>query len=766
MPRSSRTAPPPEETSSLWSSLAPETKQSVVAVVFFVLASLFLLSFFGVAGTVGEGIEYLLTHIFGWDRFLVPLLLFVIGGTCLFPEHNPLSRWNYIGFGLFFLCFNALLNVLLTQQQGPSGVEGIDVTLAGGWIGLSAPLTYGVGFWGAIIVLSSGLLIAVVLAFNTSLRQVVGVHTHLTGWFGEKMHHHSSSPIEEIEEEVVEEVVEEEGEELEEEPEEETAPVPIKKERLVRSAPVEEDEVEETVLTTKKRRMVSIPMDLLDHRIGKANAGDVDKNREIIERTLRQFGVDVEMADTATGPTLTQYSLRPAQGVKLAKIVNLQNDLALALAAHPIRIEAPIPGKSLVGVEVPNQKIATVCLRELLESKEFAERKTPLSIPLGKDVSGTVSVIAIEKMPHLLVAGATGSGKSVCINTIIVSLLYQNGPDDLKLILVDPKRVELVAYEGIPHLLTPPILKTEDTINALKWTVREMERRLDVLSKFGARDITSYNERSEEKMPKIVVIIDELADLMTTSGREVETSIIRIAQLARAVGIHLILATQRPSVDVITGIMKANVPGRIAFSVASQMDSRTILDLSGAEKLLGRGDMLFISAELSKPKRLQGAFISEEEVARVVSFLKEKGAPDYNYAITEAPRSTSIVEGGGGDDPLLAEATRVVVESGKASTSLLQRRLKIGYSRAARIIDLLEEQGVIGPGDGAKPREVLLDRFEQEEDVAGDEADEEVEETEEADVEEEGEEIEEEEDETQDASLSRNSQPPSPHLPF
>jgi S-DNA-T family DNA segregation ATPase FtsK/SpoIIIE len=346
-----------------------------------------------------------------------------------------------------------------------------------------------------------------------------------------------------------------------------------------------------------------------------------------------------------------------------------------------------------------------------METKAFTKEATGLSVPLGKDVSGNPWIIDLAKMPHMLVAGSTGSGKSVCLSTLILALLYQNGPDDLKLILVDPKRVELTAFTGIPHLLVPPIINVDDTVNALKWTVREMERRLDVLSKFGARNIDAYNARSEERMPKIVVVIDELADLMSSSGREVEATIVRIAQMARAVGIHLVLATQRPSVDVITGLIKANIPGRIAFAVASQMDSRTILDMAGAEKLLGRGDMLFTCAELAKPKRIQGAYASTEEIERVVAFLRQKGEPDYNLAITEITKAGTVFDVADSDEPLFEEGVRYVIQAEKASTSFLQRRLKIGYSRAARMIDLMEEAGVVGPGDGAKPREILVESW-------------------------------------------------------
>ena len=545
------------------------------------------------------------------------------------------------------------------------------------------------------------LVVSVLLLFNTSLRSVFSVHRHVFGWWGERRHRIRNGTEETEETKGTEDVEEDTQEVAEDEVVEESG----FKKKAMTAAPVEQ------VLSSKLRRKIEIPFDLLEYRANKASAGDIVRSREIIQKTFLQFGIDVEMGDTSVGPTVTQYTLRPANGVKLARIVGLQNDLALALAAHPIRIEAPIPGKALVGIEVPNQAVATVALRELLESKEFRRRESNLSFPLGKDVAGVPWVPRLDKMPHMLVAGATGSGKSVCLNTIIVSFLYQNGPDDLKFIFVDPKRVELTVYDGIPHLLVPPITKVEDTVNALKWAVREMERRLDMLSKFGVRELDSYNAKAEAKIPKLVIVIDELADLMSSSRHEVEGLIVRIAQMARAVGIHLVLATQRPSVDVITGIIKANIPARLAFAVASQVDSRTILDCSGAEKLVGRGDMLYSSAELAKPKRLQGAYVSEKEIERVVGFLKQAGAPDYNYNITEREGTGTIFDSKDSEEPLLEEAIAIVVEAGKASTSLLQRRLKVGYSRAARIIDKLEEHGIVGPQDGAKPRGVLVEEW-------------------------------------------------------
>ena len=425
------------------------------------------------------------------------------------------------------------------------------------------------------------------------------------------------------------------------------------------------------------------------------------------------------MADVSVGPTVTQFTFRPSEGIKLSKITNLSNDLALALAAHPIRIEAPIPGKHLVGVEVPNQAKA-MTLREMLLSKVYKERKHNLMVALGKDVAGDTIFDDVTKMPHMLVAGATNSGKSVCLNSLIVSLMYQNNPDDLRFIMVDPKRVELPVYNGIPYLMAPVITDVGKTVNALKWCLNEMDRRFDILSKSGKRNIQTYNETAKLRMPYIIFVIDELADLMVAASKDIEGMIIRLAQMARAVGIHLILATQRPSVDVITGLIKANMPARIAFSVASGTDSRTILDSLGAEKLLGRGDMLFINAERSKPVRLQGAFLSDLEIKRIVRYIKDKGGEPRlcrNYNRRQKVKGIGGVglDGTKGDeDEMLHEAKETVVNMGKASASLLQRKLRIGYARAASILDQLEELGVIGPANGAKPREIMISEAQME----------------------------------------------------
>ncbi|HXE10441.1 MAG TPA: DNA translocase FtsK, partial [Verrucomicrobiae bacterium] len=425
----------------------------------------------------------------------------------------------------------------------------------------------------------------------------------------------------------------------------------------------------------------------------------------------------VEMEGANIGPRVTQYTMKPPTGVKLTKITALENNLALDLAAHSIRMEAPIPGKRAVGIEVPNVKSATVRLSSILTSPQWQDQPSPLSFAIGKDISGAPVVADLSKMPHMLVAGQTGSGKSVMINTILTSLLYRNSPADLKLILVDPKRVELKPYDDIPHLLTPVIVEPEKCISALKWATAEMERRYRALSEAGKRNIGEYNAlKQEEGMPYIVIVIDELADLMMMAARDVEALIVRIAQKARAVGIHLVLATQRPSVDVITGLIKANVPGRIAFTTQSQVDSRTIIDQVGAEKLLGEGDMLLLTSEMPKPRRLQGALIDEKEIGKVMDFIRMQRPPQYDDEVVSQPVQLNgkggIISGGGGgqdaDDDMWQEAVQVVIENRKASTSLLQRRLRIGYGRAARLIETMEEQGIIGHADGSRPREVLV----------------------------------------------------------
>lgn len=434
------------------------------------------------------------------------------------------------------------------------------------------------------------------------------------------------------------------------------------------------------------------------------------KNSRIIEETMRNFNIDAKVTKVNTGPTVTCYELIPEPGVRLNKIVSLQDNLAFSLATQDIRILAPIPGKTAVGIEIPNSKKSPVFLREIIDSEQFKNLPYDIPLPLGKNVTGELLISAIEEMPHLLIAGATGSGKSVCINTIILSILYKSSPKDVKMILIDPKVVELSNYNEIPHLLIPVVTNPKKAASALAWAVDEMERRYKIFAKNSVRDIKSYNaveSPDAEKLPKIVIIIDELSDLMMVASNEVEDYITRLAQMARAAGMHLIIATQRPSVDVITGVIKANIPSRISFSVSSQIDSRTILDMSGAEKLLGKGDMLYYPSSYSKPMRAQGAFVSDKEVDKVVNFVKSKTEHDYSDDIVKAIEYTEKIEVDD-SEPLMEEAIKIILTDEQASISYLQRKLRIGYSRAARIIDSMEEMGIIGPYEGSKPRKVLI----------------------------------------------------------
>ncbi len=473
---------------------------------------------------------------------------------------------------------------------------------------------------------------------------------------------------------------------------------------------------EQTALTSQTDPDWQPPsLDLLEKKQAPADAGDVKHNAQVIHDTLGEFNIDVDMEGANIGPKVTQYTLKPPAGVKLTRITALETNIALNLAAQAIRIEAPIPGQRAVGIEVPNRKAADVRLYGILDSAQWQQATSGLSFAIGRDIAGDPVLGVLDKMPHLLIAGATGSGKSVMINTLLCSLLYRNSPADLKLILVDPKQVELTPYNDIPHLLTPVIVEPEKCISALKWAVNEMERRYSLLAEEKVRNIAGYNDlKQDERMPYIVIVIDELADLMMMAARDVEALIVRLAQKARAVGIHLVLATQRPSVDVITGLIKANVPARIAFTVASQVDSRTILDQMGAEKLLGKGDMLLQTPEMNKPRRIQGAFVDDPEVVKIGDHLRLQRPPQYDPEIIAQPvqlsgKGSVVMDyDGGGDDDMYKDAVRCVIESGKASSSLLQRRLRVGYARAARLIETMEEQGIIGPADGARPREVLV----------------------------------------------------------
>lgn len=685
-----------------------ETQKGIIIVVLFALAAISMLSMFNLAGQIGDKFDIGLTYVFGYGKYLLPVILMVIGYLLIYPEKYRVTVANYLGIGLFVLSFLALLNSFNSDKS------------AGGRLGmvLSYPLLKISTVWVAWVVIFALGVTSLLLMFNTSLAALLNKFpaTSFLGKIGQfilRVFGRAKDGLSSMKENG-------EYEEFEEIPGEEEGENASFSQRELANKEIGADgqpKQMELMKVKRQHRHIEIPLDLLNAKNEKPTSGDINKHKEIIHHTLESFGIETTLGEVSVGPTVTQYTLKPAEGVKLAQITTLSNDLSLALAAHPIRIEAPIPGKSLVGIEVPNQTVALVGLKEIMKAPEFKKRKNNLTLCLGRDVAGQPYFADLDVMPHLLIAGATGSGKSVCINTIIMSLLYQNGPDDLKLILVDPKRVEFTLYNNAPHLLTPVITDITKTINALKWIVNEMDRRYEMLSKSGKRDIHDYNKNGGD-MPYIVLVIDELADLMSVSAREVEAAITRLAQMARAVGIHLVLATQRPSVDVITGLIKANITSRIAFNVASLVDSRTILDHSGAEKLLGKGDMLYISASLSKPKRLQGALLTEEEISRVVHYLKNKAKPEYEGEVVEKPahaNSTYVYQKGEAEDELLNEAKELILQAKKASASLLQRRLRVGYARAARILDILEEQGFIGPADGAKPREILVATESQEE---------------------------------------------------
>jgi DNA segregation ATPase FtsK/SpoIIIE, S-DNA-T family len=712
-------------------NLDERAKRSLGIVAVFAFGLISLLGLFNLSGVVGIFLSKWLTLIFGFGKWLVPLVFLFWGMLLVRNKKYEIKTSDYIGLVILFISYQTLFHFFIDESNWK---ETVATGIGGGYLGLwfSQFFNYLFGFWGGVIILLCLFLISLVIVFNTSLSKIIGEESYLAVLFRPigKLFSIAFSPAEKSEEkpnrrrakefidearedilgswtkkELAEEVEEEEEEE-EEEAEEPTAAV------LKQDAP----KVQEKIAWPKKKFKIDIPVDLLNHKVGQAVGGDTNANGLRIKKTLENFGIPVEMGETKVGPTVTQYTFKPAEGVKLSKITTLSNDLSLALAAHPIRIEAPIPGQSLVGIEVPNKTKAIVGLREILEDNVFKNRKHNLMIALGKDVSGTAWIYDITKMPHLLVAGATNSGKSVCLNTIIISLLYQNNPEDLRFIMVDPKRVELPAYNGIPHLLVPVITDVSKTINALKWCLNEMNSRYDTLNKSGKKNIQSYNSDGKEKMPYIVFVIDELADFMMTAGKEMEAAIIRLAQMSRAVGIHLILATQRPSVDVITGLIKANIPARIAFSVTSIVDSKTILDMSGAEKLLGQGDMLLSTSELSKPKRIQGAYVTDDEINDVINYIKEKsGEPEYLDGVTDRQKVGGVAGVGmdgnyGDEDELMEQAKDVIIAAGRASTSLLQRRLSIGYGRAAKILDMLEEHGFIGPSNGSKPREVLVSK--------------------------------------------------------
>lgn len=680
--------------------LEDQTKKAILAVLFFSLSLIILLSIWGKAGPFGELIYKAFGYLFGWGYFVLPMVLLIVAFEFL------KSRRRHIYFATIFgalILFVSILGIL-------------ELSLANNYAGLigyvtAASLNKIFGFWASFVLLIALIFISLLMTLNIPLK----IGKDEDGEGDEDEIEERARPAE-INPVVVNQAIKE-GRVM--------APE-ASKSSFAKATEDKEDEfkIPKIVLGAYNQPVI----ELLERIESRPMSGDIKANANIIRRTLQNFGIDVEMGEVNIGPTVTQYTLRPAQGVKISKIVTLHNDLALALAAHPLRIEAPIPGKALVGIEVPNKTVALVRLGSLLDSEFFKKSSGILTFALGRDVSGEPVFADLSKMPHMLIAGATGSGKSVCIHSLITSLIWHNGPAQLKLILIDPKRVELAYYRDLPHLLTPVISDGKKSINVLRWAVKEMERRYETLSEYGARDINGFNagvlksRDIESFMPYLVIIIDELADLMAAYGREVEGTIVRLAQMARAVGIHLVVSTQRPSVEVLTGLIKANITTRIALQVPSQVDSRTILDMGGAEKLLGNGDMLYQAADSSKPRRLQGVFVADKEIKRVVNYIADKN-PLQNFEVEDhsmvdnnlPPEFENLQDdfSNNADDELFASAREVVFQAKKASASLLQRRLRVGYARAARLLDILEEKGFIGPGDGAKPREIYLNKFSQ-----------------------------------------------------
>ncbi len=658
---------------------------SIAQVFFFSLAGLAVISFTR-QGIILLRINDFLTNYFGFASVFIPFV-FLSFGFLVSRFKNPLASPNVlVGSALFFIAVSGL---------GKSGRFGVAT-----WEGISSLVTSA----GAVLLLICSAVMGMIILFNTSLDQLLSLITKILTSFRRFL--------------------------ISDQKFVKQKPGVLQGKKNMRvlggdtnfvlnspkpsSKPALESKIVSN-LPGEDKMWKYPPLDLLvDTETGKADRGDIKGNAAIIEQTLDSFGITARVVEVNLGPAVTQYAIEVALGTKLSKITTLERDLALSLAAPTgtIRIEAPIPGRSLVGIELPNRSPEFVSLKKMLMSDPMNENQSKLAVALGLDVAGKPIVSTISKMPHVLIAGQTGSGKSVCLNTFLATILFRASPQEVKFILVDPKRVELTSYNGIPHLLAPVIVEPEKVISALRWVMAEMDRRYKLFSEAGVRNLDGYNEMSGfQALPYILVVIDELADIMLFSPVEVEDSITRIAQMSRATGIHMILATQRPSVDIITGLIKANIPYRIAFAVASQVDSRVILDTQGAEKLLGRGDMLYLSADQAKPTRVQGAYVSDKEVNSLVGFLKNQGVTtQYTEEVTTMPRhGVNVVPGvDGNTDDLFKQAVEIVCQYDRASASLLQRRLSIGYARAARIIDQLEGAGVVSQAEGSKPREVLV----------------------------------------------------------
>ncbi|MEO6761071.1 MAG: DNA translocase FtsK 4TM domain-containing protein [Candidatus Saccharimonadales bacterium] len=699
----SRKVVEPIERSPFWAYSA--------AVLLILLAAFLLLGGFGTGGPLPKSLFDGDYWVFGWVAYFTPVALVYWGVYKFSTEDHRIPLAKLFGMIAVLIFGSAWLHTAFITRLADGSITGGSGGSLGRAVGnvvLSA-----LDKAPASIMFFVFTLLAVFFAFGISPKVLL----KLGGLF--KSHTDEDTSLADLKARAASTSFKlNEGVPVEHHEAGESAPRPTTFKNTAQKLASNEDHRALTIASDPDWKFPSVS--LLNQKQDKADPGNVEENAQIIKSTFGNFNIDVEMEGANIGPRVTQYTLKPPTGVKLTKITALENNLALDLAATSIRMEAPIPGKRAVGLEVPNKKSAIVRLSSMLQSREWADVTDPLGFAIGKDIAGKPVVANLDKMPHLLVAGQTGSGKSVMINTIITSLLYRNSPADLKLILVDPKQVELKPYDDIPHLLTPVITEPEKCISALKWAVAEMERRYKALAEVRKRNISEYNLlKQEEGMPYIVIVIDELAELMMMAARDVEALIVRIAQKARAVGIHLVLATQRPSVNVITGLIKANVPARIAFSVPSQVDSRTIIDQIGAEKLLGQGDMLLLTADMPKPRRVQAAFIGDDETMRVTDFIREQRAPQYDDEVIS--QVVQIGRGGvvsdmtmsNADDDMFHDAVRVVIEGHKASTSLLQRRLRIGYGRAARLVEQMEEQGIVGQADGQRPREVLVNSMDE-----------------------------------------------------
>ncbi|MGB9678612.1 MAG: DNA translocase FtsK 4TM domain-containing protein [Thermoanaerobacteraceae bacterium] len=705
-------------------------KDEILGIIFLAFSLISLLSLYtNSTGVIGKNLAIFLRGFFGIGSYIISLLIFVFALMFLFKKNEFIKTTKTISLLFLFICIISLDHISYYSIADNfkayilNGYKSGLNNLGGGAIAafLLFFLIKLLGVTGSYIFLIAASIIFGIIITDTSITSIITkIHRLTSSFFLKHIKQKKGNKTEEI-------ISEDKGlnnrnfqEKLPKENDfdildvfDEDKVIKDKESGKIKSNDeLSSDDKKDSSLKilsdNSKDEYVFPPITLLNeakpqHKI---NNDIIINKAKKLENTLLNFGIEAKVVQVTKGPAITRFELQPNPGIKVSRIVSLTDDIALSLAAPSVRIEAPIPGKSVVGIEVPNDKISAVSIREVIDNKKFKYFKSNLSIALGKDIAGNIIIADLSKMPHLLIAGATGSGKSVCINTLIISLLYKSSPSEVKMILIDPKVVELNIYNGIPHLLTPVVTDPRKAAGVLNWAVQEMTNRYNLFAEHGVRDIEGYNQQADNKLYKLVIIIDELSDLMMVSPADVEEHIIRLAQMARAAGIHLVIATQRPSVDVITGVIKANIPSRISFAVSSQTDSRTILDMAGAEKLLGKGDMLFNPIGASKPLRIQGAFISDKEVEEVVSFLKNNFDPQYNEIYIQIKSENKDL---GEEDELLKEAVEIILETGQASISMIQRRLRVGYARAARIIDQIEQKGIISGYDGSKPRQIIMD---------------------------------------------------------